>query len=77
MRADAPSLPRFDPEKRESELMESNTKPKNEPQRTIHHTEGGGHSVDAREILQSKRAQKLISEVASRLKVSRTDGSPR
>ena len=72
-----PRYPGSTSEKRESDLMESNTKPKNEPPRTIHHTEGGGHSVDAREILQSKRAQKLISEVASRLKVSRTDGSPR
>ena len=72
-----PRYPGSTPEKRESELMESNTKPKNEPQRTIHHTEGGGHSVDAREVLRSKRAQKLISEVASRLKVSRADSSPR
>ncbi len=41
-----------------------------EPPRTIRHTENGGHSVDLKEILQSQRAQRLIAEVATKLKVS-------
>lgn len=50
---------------------------RSEPKRTIHHTETGGHSVDAREILETERAQKLIAEVATKLKVwrSREPGS--
>ena len=46
---------------------------RSEPKRTIHHTETGGHSVDAREILETERAQKLIAEVATRLKVWRSE----
>ncbi len=41
-----------------------------EPPRTIRHTENGGHSVDLKEILQSQRVQRLIAEVATKLKVS-------
>ena len=44
---------------------------RSEPKRTIHHSETGGHSVDAREILKTERAQKLIAEVATKLKVWR------
>ena len=43
---------------------------KTEPKRTIHHTETG-HSVDARDILQTKRAKELIREVAEKLEVWR------
>ena len=50
---------------------------KSEPKRTIRHTETGGHSVDAREILQTDRAQELIKEVATRLKVRRSEESGR
>ena len=50
--------------------MDHNDERRTEPPRTIHHTENGGHSVDLKEILQSQRAQKLISEVAAKLKVS-------
>ena len=37
--------------------------------RTVRHTPGGGHSVDARELLRSERAQALIKRVAKELKV--------
>ena len=37
--------------------------------RTIRHTPGGGHSVDAKELLRSERAQALIKRVAKELKV--------
>ena len=43
-----------------------------EPNRTIRHTVGGGHSVDRAELLRSERVRKVISEVAEKLKVSRT-----
>ena len=46
---------------------------KPEPKRRIHHTETGSHSVDAREILRTERAQKLIAEVATKLKVWRSE----
>ena len=55
--------------------MKRGTDRKTEPKRTIRHTERGGHSVDARDILQSKRAQELISEVAEKLTVWREDSS--
>ncbi len=50
--------------------MDHDAERRTEPPRTIRHTENGGHSVDLKEILQSQRAQKLISEVATKLKVS-------
>ena len=50
--------------------MDHNAEPCTEAPRTVRHTENGGHSVDLKEILQSQRAQKLISEVATKLKVS-------
>ena len=37
--------------------------------RRVRHTPGGGHSVDARELLRSERAQTLIKRVAKELKV--------
>ena len=39
--------------------------------RTVRHTPGGGHSVDARELLGSDRAKALIKRVAKELKVVR------
>ena len=36
--------------------------------RTVRHTPGGGHSVDARELLGSDRAKALIERVAKELK---------
>ena len=50
-------------------------KERSEPRRRIHHTVTGCHSVDAREILRTERAQKLIAEVATKLKVWRS-GEP-
>ncbi len=44
-------------------------------QRTVRHTPGGGHSVDARELLRSDRAQALIERVAKGLKVVRRQNS--
>ena len=38
-------------------------------QRTVRHTPGGGHSVDAKELLRSEHAQALIRRVAKELKV--------
>ena len=37
--------------------------------RKVHHTPGGGHSVDAGELLRSERAQALIKRVAKKLKI--------
>ena len=51
--------------------MRKNAEQKTEPTRTIHHTETG-HSVDRAELLRSERVQKVISEVADKLKVPRT-----
>ena len=45
--------------------------------RKVRHTAGGGHSVDAREVLRSEKAQALIKRVAKQLKVEsrrHTDG---
>ena len=43
--------------------------------RTVRHTPGGGHSVDARELLRSDRAKTLIKRVAEGLKVVRRQDS--
>ncbi len=43
--------------------------------RTVRHTPGGGHSVDARELLGSDRAKALIERVAKELKVVRRRAS--
>ena len=43
--------------------------------RTVRHTPGGGHSVDAPELLRSDRAQTLIKRVAKELKVVRRQNS--
>lgn len=43
--------------------------------RTVRHTPGGGHSVDAGELLRSDRAQTLIKRVAEELKVVRRQRS--
>ena len=43
--------------------------------RTVRHTPGGGHSIDARELLGSDRAQALIKRVAKQLKVVRPQNS--
>ena len=43
--------------------------------RTVRHTPGGGHSVDARELLGSDRAKELIKRVAKELKVVRHQNS--
>ncbi|MCY4646784.1 MAG: hypothetical protein OXE73_07925 [Gammaproteobacteria bacterium] len=43
--------------------------------RTVRHTPGGGHSVDARELLGSDRAKALIERVAKELKVIRRRAS--
>ena len=43
--------------------------------RTVRHTPGGGHSIDARELLRSDRAQELIKRVAKQLKVVRPQNS--
>ena len=43
--------------------------------RTVRHTPGGGHSVDARELLGSDRAKALIKRVAKELKVVRHQNS--
>lgn len=59
-----------EPRRKEKVQMDRDAERSTEPPRTIHHTESGGHSVDPKEILQSRRARKLISEVATRLKVS-------
>lgn len=49
---------------------------KGEPKRrTVRHTPGGGHSVDAQELLRSDRAQALIERVAKGLKVVRRQNS--
>lgn len=51
--------------------MRKDVETKTEPVRTIHHTDGGGHSVDRAELLRSERVRKVISEVAEKLKVAR------
>lgn len=51
--------------------MRKNAERTTEPTRTIHHTETG-HSVDRAELPRSERVQKVISEVADKLKVPRT-----
>ena len=56
--------------------MRKDADTKTEPVRTIHHTVGGGHSVDRAELLRSERVRKVISEVAEKLKVSRTVETP-
>ncbi len=43
--------------------------------RTVRHTPGGGHSVDARELLGSDRAKAIIERVAKELKVIRRRAS--
>ena len=53
-------------------LMPRQAQRKTEAKRTIHHTVSGGHSVDRAELLGSERVQNVISEVAQKLKVSRT-----
>ncbi len=44
--------------------------PDTQPKRTIRHTVSGGHSVDRADLLRSPRVQKIISEVAEKLKVT-------
>ena len=51
--------------------MQKNAKQKAEPTRTIRHTVSGGHSVDRAELLRSERVRKVISDVATKLKVPR------
>lgn len=55
-------------------VMRKNVERKTKPIRTIRHTESG-HSVDRAELLRSERVRKIISEVAVKLKISRTVGS--
>ena len=55
--------------------MERRAERKTERGRTIHHTVSGGHSIDRAELLRSKRVQKVISEVAEKLKVPRPAAS--
>ena len=56
--------------------MERRAGHKTERGRTIHHTVSGGHSVDRAELLRSKRVQRVISEVAEKLKVPGPTASP-
>ena len=56
--------------------MEKTTERNTEPPRTIRHTESGGHSVDAGEVLRSQRARRIISVVAKRLTLWQGDASP-
>ena len=47
----------------------AHSNPGKSQRRAVRHTPGGGHSVDARELLRSDRAQALIKRVAKELKV--------
>ena len=50
--------------------MQKDAEQNTQPKRTIRHTVSGGHSVDRAELLKSDRVQKVISEVAEKLKVT-------
>lgn len=55
--------------------MQKDSGQKTQPKRTIRHTISGGHSVDRTELLQSDRVQKVISEVAEKLKVTHPENT--
>ena len=58
-------------------MMQKDTDQKTQPKRTIRHTVGGGHSVDRMELLRSDRVQRVISEVAEKLKIAHPGNHPK